>query len=342
MATLLLLFIILVLIFSIPAVQTGLGKYSTNRINEEFNTNINIEKVGLQFNGDVELKGVLIKDFKLDTLISATEINTSILNFRNLYKGDLVFGDIDLQGLVFNIITYKGESDTNLDVFVARFDEDVPNNDPSEFLMSSSDVTISNGTFNLIDYNKESPKILEFTNIFSNTTNLLINGPNVSTRINTLAFDDSRGLKMKNLITNFSYTREKITLDDLDIKTANSELKGQVQFLYKREDLKYFTDKVLVDAQFSEGNVDLSELNSFYNEFGNNQRAIFSAKINGTLNDMFVKDLRLKTSSRSKIYGDINFKNLFNSEDDNFYMNGEFTNLSSNYKDLKSLLVRDE
>lgn len=337
-ATILMLFIILVLILSLPFVQTGLGNYVTKRLNEDFNTNINIEKIGLQFNGDVEIKGVLIKDYKKNTLISASEINTSIINFKNLYQGNLVFGDIDLYDLVFNIVTYKGETDTNLDVFVARFDEDKPNQEPSDFLMSSSDVTISNGTFRLINYNKEEPQILEFTDLFTNATNLLINGPNVSTRVNTLTFNDSRGLEMKNLVTDFSYTREEIYLDNLKINTAESNLEGYVKFNYNREDLQYFTEKVKIDAVFNDANVQLSELNTFYDEFGNNQKAQFSAKVSGTLNDMYVDDLKLNTSSNTKIYGDINFKNLFNAEDDNFYMNGKFQNLSSNYKDLTALL----
>ena len=104
-AVLLLLFILLVLVFSIPLVQTRLGKYATNWLNEEYGTNININKIGLQFNGDVELKEILIIDYKKDTLISVRELNTSILNFRNLANSKLAFGDIDLEGLVFNLKT---------------------------------------------------------------------------------------------------------------------------------------------------------------------------------------------------------------------------------------------
>ena len=47
----------------------------------------------------LNLKEILIRDFKKDTLISATELNTSILNFRNLYNGKLNFGDIDIEDL---------------------------------------------------------------------------------------------------------------------------------------------------------------------------------------------------------------------------------------------------
>ena len=92
-AILLLLFIILILVFSIPAVQTKLGKYATKRLNEDFKTNINIDKIGLQYNGDVNIKGVLIRDYKKDTLIAASKINTSILSVKNVINGTLNFGD---------------------------------------------------------------------------------------------------------------------------------------------------------------------------------------------------------------------------------------------------------
>lgn len=326
------------LILSIPAVQTQIGKKATKRINDDFGTNINIDKVGLQFNGDVELKNIFIKDYKRDTLINIKELNTSILNFKNLINGRLVFGDIDIIDLTFNIKTYKDENQTNLDVFVAKFDEDNPSTDRSTFLLSSSDVSIYNSTFRLIDENKSTHNILEFKDLNINATNFLIDGPDVSARINTLAFKDSRGLAVKNMITNFEYTLDHISLKNLSIETPNSSLKGEVRFDYKREDLQFFEDKVLVTANFSESDILLEELNTFYNEFGLEQHAKMSVDLTGTLNDLKASNLKLTTSSQTKIYGDLNFKNLFNSEEGNFSMAAKFNTLSSNYYDLKALL----
>ncbi|MFB9055586.1 translocation/assembly module TamB domain-containing protein [Mariniflexile ostreae] len=332
------LFIILVLVLSIPFVQTGLGKYATKRLNDTFKTHINIEKVSLQLNGDVELKHIYIEDYKKDTLIGISELNTSILNFRNLYKGKLVFGDIDIVDLVFNIKTYKNETETNLDVFVHRFENDNPKKVESDFLLSSSDVSIYNGVFRLINENSEDTNSLEFNNLNINATNFLINGAEVSTRINTLAFKDSRGLAMKNLMTDFAYTLTDMTFSNLDIRTPHSTLKGDLKFIYNREDLQYFTDKVLIEARFQESSVLLDELNTFYNEFGADQYANFSTDVSGTLNDLKLHGLRLRTSSNTKIYGDLSFENLFNKEENTFYMNGRFSNLSSTYRDLKALL----
>jgi hypothetical protein len=335
---LLMLFIILVLVLSIPSVQTNLGNYATKRLNEDFKTNINIDKVSLQFNGDVELKHIYIQDYKQDTLINIAELNTSILNFKNLYNGKLVFGDIDIIDLTFNIKTYNNATSTNLDVFVDKFEDDNPRKEKSGFLLSSSDVSIYNGIFRLINENNETSKQLEFTNLNINATNFVINGSDVSARINTLAFNDSRGLVMKNMTTDFAYTLTDMTFANLDIKTPYSELKGDLKFLYNREDLQYFADKVLVSASFNDSSILLDELNTFYNEFGANQYANFSADFSGTLNDLQATDVKLTSSANTKIYGDISFKNLFNKEENNFYMNGKFSNLSSTYRDLKSLL----
>ena len=334
------LFLIVFLILGIPAVQTNLGKYATKRLNKDFKTDINIGKVGLQLNGDIEFKEILIRDYKKDTLFSIGELNSSIVSFKNLYNSKLNFGDIDIQNLVFNLKTYKGEGDTNLDVFVDKFDDDNPRVGPSQFLFSSSDVSIEDGVFRLINENRETPKIFEFTELNANTTNFLINGPEVSSRINKFSFKDSRGIAVKNLMANFKYTLDHMDFGDLNIKTEQSELKGDLRFNYKRKDLKYFTDKVNVVAKFRDSDVSLTELNVFFDEFGINQRAKLNTDLSGTLNDLKAQNLNVSTSSNTRIIGDITFKNLFSREDDSFALDGRFQNLASNYRDLTNLLPR--
>ncbi len=320
--------------------QTKLGQYATDRINSDYKTNINIGRVGLQLNGDIELKDVLIRDYKKDTLFGIGELNSSIISFRNLYNGKLNFGDIDIQDFVFNLKTYKGERDTNLDIFVAKFDDDNPRKEKSEFLFSSSDMSIENGIFRLIDENRENPKVLEFTDLNANTTNFLINGPEVSTRINTFKFRDTRGIEVMNLTSNFKYTLTDMTFEGLNIKTERSELKGDLRFDYRREDLQDFVNKVNVTASFKDSEVSLTELNVFFDEFGTNQRASLNADLSGTLNDLKIENLNASTTRNTRIIGDITFKNLFSRDEDSFALNGQFQNLASNYYDLTALLPR--
>jgi len=333
-----LLFIILVLLLSIPAVQTRLGKYATERINKDFGTNINIDKVGLQFNGDVEFKNIYIEDYKKDTLVNILELNTSILSYRKLYQNKLTFGDVDIIGLNLNIKTYLGEDQTNLDVFVNKLDSDNPSTSENVFLLSSSDISIINSRFKLSDENKETVDVLKFYDLNINATDFLILGPKVSARINQLTFNDSRGVSVQNMTTNFSYSRTSMVFDNLRIETPNSELNGDLKFKYDREDLQYFEDRVALIANFDNSKIALNELNTFYNEFGINEVARIKATLTGTLNDLTANDLYVSTSRQTIIDGDINFKNLLNKEPRNFSMDGRFNKLVSTYSDLKALL----
>lgn len=333
-----LLFIILVLLLSIPAVQTRLGKYATERINKDFGTNINIDKVGLQFNGDVEFKNIYIEDYKKDTLVNILELNTSILSYRKLYQNKLTFGDVDIIGLNLNIKTYLGEDQTNLDVFVNKLDSDNPSTSENVFLLSSSDISIINSRFKLRDENKETVDVLKFYDLNINATDFLILGPKVSARINQLTFNDSRGVSVQNMTTNFSYSRTSMVFDNLRIETPNSELNGDLKFKYDREDLQYFEDRVALIANFDNSKIALNELNTFYNEFGINEVARIKATLTGTLNDLTANDLYVSTSRQTIIDGDINFKNLLNKEPRNFSMDGRFNKLVSTYSDLKALL----
>ena len=141
--------------------QTQLGKKVTKSINNKYNTNINVGKVGINiFFGDVALKDIYIEDHHKDTLAYIGALNTTILDFKELREGDLLFDAIEIDKLDFIIKTYKGETDTSLDVFIASFDEKnpVPKKTRSTFLMTAKSVAIENSRFRFIDDNIKTPK----------------------------------------------------------------------------------------------------------------------------------------------------------------------------------------
>ena len=73
------------LVLSMPSVQTRLGKYATDTLNEEFGTNIQVDRVSISlFNLNAGLKGVYVEDYKQDTLFYIRKLTTSVLNLRNL------------------------------------------------------------------------------------------------------------------------------------------------------------------------------------------------------------------------------------------------------------------
>ncbi|SHG61783.1 Family of unknown function [Flavobacterium fluvii] len=327
--------------FTLPFVQTRIGNYATNALNEKYKIHINVEQVSLTVFGGVKLKRVIILDHHKDTLIYANRIKTSILDWEKLMNVNLIFGDIDLDGAYFNMKTYKNEKHSNLDVFVAAFDSGKPPSKASEehFLLTATKVKITNGHYSLIDENRENPKDVDFTKINLAATALRIYGAEVSTTVNKLSFQDHRGIFVEDLTTKFSYNSKHIKLENLDLLTKESKLKGSVTMNYEIEDFAHFTDKVEFDIKLEKTtSLASNDIRAFYSELGKNQHFKIKGRIKGPLNNLVLTNFKLVDSKKSQIIGAINFKNLFPSKGKEFYMNGKFARLSTNYDDLVTIL----
>ncbi len=334
---LVLLLLLLGITLSLPFVQTKIGNYVTQSINDEFKTDIKVEQVAVSIFGGVKLKRVLIKDHKNDTLIYANRIKTNILSFKRLYKVDLLFGDIRIDGFYFNLKTYKGEKNTNIYKFVALFDgnKDKPKR---KFLLKAKNAYLTNSRFSVIDENQMIPKNVDFTKLEASLSNFQIYGPDISTKINKMEFLDHRGLEIENLSAKFSYTETKILLKEMSLLTKNSSFNGDFALLYTKKDFADFNNKVKFDIKVNESNLATNDIRFFYKEMGKNQLFSLKSLIRGTLNNITFNNLKLIDTENTQIIGDVNLRNLLGKGNQQFYMNGDFSKVSSNYENLVALL----
>ena len=335
---LILLLLLVSIALSLPFVQTKIAHYATDKLNKDYGTNINIDEVAITFFGGVKLKKVLILDHHDDTLIYSQRIKTSILDFNKLLDGKLLFGDLRLDQFYLQIKNYKGEKDTNLDLFVDAFDDGKPGS--GKFLMKSKNVYLKNSRFVMLDYNRTIPKDVDFTKIDAHLKDFQIKGPNVTTNINAMSFNDHRGVQVDNLAADFTYTKKNIILNKLEITTKESFLKGNVVLKYSKEnkDFSDFNNRVKFDVTLDSATLATNDIRHFYDDLGKNQKFFLKSKITGTLNDLYATNLYLNDYKFSTIKGDINFKNLFPKSPGKFYMKGNLKRISSNYADLTKLL----
>ena len=334
---LLLLLLFLGILLSLPAVQSYLGKYATDELNKSFGTNISIAKIAITPFGSVKLGDVLVLDHHQDTLLYVKKLNTSILSFKKIYEsGHPYLKDVILHGLDMRIVIYKDEKHSNLDLFIESFDDGSPSS--GKFRMKANKMTVYNSRFQYIDQNLNSPQMLDFTQLNAVIEDFYIKGATVTTFIEGIAFHDHRGLVVKQLTTDFTYTKQNILLDKLEMATPNSEMKGRVELKYERQDFSDFNNKVVFDVTFDKASLASNDLNYFYNEFGVNNQFYIDTHLVGTLNDFTTHNLKLLDKNQSEIIGTINFKNLFGKGEQRFYMKGSFDRVSSNYENLKGIL----
>ena len=326
---------LLVIILSIPSVQTKIATRVTDYLNESYGTDIHINRLGLNWKGEVDMREVYIADHHKDTLIYSQEIQTSVLGFRNLLNDNFGLGSTVLTTALLNFKTYLGEDNDNLTIFADKFDTGEPPSG-SVFRLSSNKVELINGRVRITDDNLDEPEIFSFTGINIDADAFKIIGPDVAARINKLSLLANRGFSVKNLEGDFSYTLDGIILKDLILESESSKIRGDVQLIHGGKGFSDFENNVYITADLENSDFATDDLNTFYNEFGTDQFITINGKLIGTLNDFKFENAYLETGI-TRIQGNFTFKNLLKGND-SYEIVLQNHNITTNYFELRRFM----
>ena len=333
------LFLLLIIVLlSTSYVQTKLAKYATTSINEDFGTDLLIQKVDLSFLGTVQLKGIEIRDHHKDTLIFVNRLSTSVLNVKKILDGDVKLKSISLENAHFYMKSYKNEPNDNLAVFIDSFDTDIPKDSLRKpFVLETSNIYVSNLNYKLTNENDTNPLKYSATKIGGSLQNFSIVGPEVKANIRGLYFTESNGLNVTNLTTDFLYSLSAMRFNKTILETKSSKIKGDILFTYNRDELKDFNNKVEIKANFKKSAFSIRDFKKLYSEISGNDVLNFTGNITGTLNDLKIQNLYLNSKNGIKVSGDFAILNSINT-DKPFLFKGDLENVSATFLELKNLL----
>ena len=328
---------LLSLVLSLPFVQTKLGNSATSYLQKEFDVDINLEKVDLSILGNVQFKNVFIKDHHGDTLIYAGNLKSSLYSFKKILNNKLEFGDILMDNFILNIKTYKNEEYDGLTVFVDKFSSEEDSDTPSNFKLTSDEIELKNGYVEILDENVEDQNPLFFDEINGIGEDFKIEGPNVTINIIGFSFLENHGIKAESFSSEFTYSLNSMSFLNTHLETETSTLDADIKFIYDRDNLSDFNNKVDLVGELKESTISLIDLKAFYDEIGTEDVLHLSANLSGQLNNLEIKNLKLKSVANADINGNLHLVNSFNTED-GFSLDADFENLTSDYKHLKILL----
>jgi hypothetical protein len=331
-----LLFVSIVL--STSFVQTKLGNYATIKINENFDTDLNIGKINVSFLGNIALKDVQIRDHHNDTLIFVKKLSTSLLSAKKVLDGMLLFDNITLEDAYYHMKTYKGETTDNMAIFMETFRKDTPKDSlDAPFILKAANVYVQHLDFKLNNENIKKEVLFSATNIGGNIQKMAIVGTDFSTNARGLYFKTNQGIKVTNFTTNYKFTQSTMNFDKTRLETKNSSVVGDVLFTYNKGGLADFSDQVNIKANFKESSLKVLDLKKFYKELSGNDLVSFSGRMLGNLNDFNIKKLNLSTKNGILLKGNLFFKNVINTNR-GVVFNGDVNNLTTTFKELKSIL----
>ncbi len=327
---------LLIIVFSIPSVQTWAAHKVTENLNETYGTDIHIKRLGLNWKGEVDIRDVYIADHHQDTLIFSKELQTNIISFANLVRGDLGFGKISLDYAKLYVKTYKGEDTDNLSIFAQKFDTGKESTSP--FSLFGNSVQVDHTVIRISDENKENPQLIGFDNVSAYAENFKIKGPEIYADIQSLATQMVDGFTIVDLQTDFSYTATNIILNDLHLKTPESDLQGSIDLDFSKNGMANFEDEVIISANLIDSQISTNDLNTLYNEFGEDQLIVLDAQIKGSLND-FTAIVENASTGSTAINGTFTFENILDPEQA-YAIGAQNHHVTTNYYDLRRFMPR--
>lgn len=338
------LFLILSLLITIqiPAVQSKLAAYAVEELNKTFGTEINVERVQIDFFGDFNLYGVSAKDENELDFIKIERIQAA-LSLTGLIKNPdkITIKKLTLYQPNVSVITYKGERISNFIKFIDGFSSE-QKKEPSDFRMNGN-IYIQNGKLLIQNQNldEKNQNWVNAENFNLVAKKFKLQGDDIWAEIESWNFDAIRhneNYKVENFSGDFHYSPKEIRIDNWNFKTEDSQIDGYIVLKSENEgDMSDFLNKVVWDMELNQGSkVNFKDIRYFVENFDKNSTVEVSGKVSGPLNDMTFNDLMLDADGVFLASDELKLIDV--TEGDKLQIHTEMVKAKTSYKDFTQIL----
>lgn len=232
--SILVLNVLIYALLSIPAIQTHLARFATDKLSEMIDSKASIDEVRISLFNHVTLKGVYMEDRSQDTLLYAQLLDVKLSPWRLLDR-KLQIDQVLLKD--FNIAVNKKDSvaDFNFQFLIDAFssgDTTQVDTTKSALMIVVSDVLLERGrlTYDVLS-EPETPGVFNASHITLSNLNADLNlnsldPDRLDIELNNLAVRDKSGLEIVSANTHLLSEKDLYKTDKLILKLKNSELQA--------------------------------------------------------------------------------------------------------------------
>jgi len=343
LAVFLLLVVLLLGLLQLSSVQTYIAKQAGSYLSKELNAKVSIEKVEIDLCSDIHLKEFFIEDQKKDTLIYVKDLISGSFDF-SLNKSFISLDDITLDRPQFNLRTYAGEDQNNLQFIVDYFSsEDTVTKD---FLVQIEQLKVIDGNFKFHNYNY-SDSLSEHFNSHRITLNKIngsisqfnLIGDSLGFSAENLSLLENSGLALHSLTSDIVISPTGIVLNNSQINLGESQLKG---------DLSLNTDSYTSYADYindvkhsiilKNTRINLKDLNKFSQDLSFKDFPIdIDGKITGRIARLRGKNIKTNLGENSVFEGNFSMSGLPNIKET--FIDLSIATLSTSKTDLEQNII---
>lgn len=339
-----LLFLLLALMIAIqmPSVQTKVARYAVEELNKTFGTEIEIDRVKIDFFGDVNLYGVSAKDSHGLDFVDIERIQAG-LSLTGLIKNPnrITIRKLKLYQPDVKVITYKNEGISNFIQLIDSFSNE-EEKEPSDFRLNGN-IEIIDGKLLIRNENLEPGKQdwVDAVNFNMDARNFRLKGDDIWADIESWSFDSKRNQEdytVKNFSGKFHYSPKEIRVDEWNFETEDSQIDGHIVLITENEgDMGDFLNKVKWDMELKEGSkVNFKDIRYFVEDFDKNSEVEVSGLVSGTLNNMKFNDLQLSADGVFLVSDELNLIDM--TEGEYIQIHSDMLKAKSSYREFIELM----
>ena len=330
--------------FQTYSFQTWLGKKASGYLSSQLNSTVHVEAVNLEFFSKGNLKGVTILDKRRDTILQG-DILINIRNF-SYEKQRLELQKITLKNVTSKLIKYTSDSVFNYQFLVDYFDSGKKDTAKKQgWDVKFGDVVLDNVNF---VYRKE--KFVEpvtqninfddiwLTHTYGQISGFKLDGDTIRATIKNLTTKEQSGFVLSGLSTRAAISEKRLVCRDIRLNTPKSNIKGEIDFSYTGwDDYSDFINKVKMDARLEDSTyVHFDDIAAFASELNGLSKTVFvSGSVKGYVNDLTLKQFKLKYGDHTRFNGDLTLSGL--PDISTAYLHFDAREISTSYSDLSAV-----
>lgn len=327
--SLLILIVLCGAILAVPQVQTSLASKALGFLKTEFDLDISVKSVDLQFPNIVHIHDAYAPDHKNDTLFYAQDLH---VKFSGFHDNHLVFDDVKLKGGKFLMRKYEEDSLFNFMYWLEHFNTPTEDTVVEPFYMSIHKVYISDFTYMKNRINCDTCTQLFYEDATVMVSDFQLEDAYVEAEVDQLQFTDHHRFNLYDFQAKAFFLSNRMGLEDLYFKTDASEVTGTATLKYKDlDDLEDFLDAVQMEGQFENSKISSTEFQSYIPEFPSFDTVKVHGSFKGTVNDLSAVNMDISLGN-TQFFGDVHIVDC--TEPDDLYLDAFVGYCQTNGEDI--------
>ena len=244
-------------LFLSPLGQSAVNSWLKNKFINDFDVELSVGALFINPVGITSFTDFLIRDHRNDTLIFVDYFEFESYHFGDLISNSIHLGDVTVDSLFLNLVKYKEEDQSNLDIFIKKVK---PDNTKLRRL-SASTIQLNESKVQFLDLNKADSTKLLFSNINTRLDDLNFNLNNFSTSIEETSFyADHQNVQVTALESLCFFNFGRAEFQNLRLVTPHSQFTTDILMRYSKNGLRNIYEDVFIEAEVQESFIGLQDL----------------------------------------------------------------------------------